>query len=100
VRGLEVFPEASLGFCRDECLAVAMIAACQHHICPAMRACAFALIESSSSVDRVIDTAQEFAEELAGLEEVLSLGSIVTAPGLVAVEPRAAGTPGSRQLAS
>ncbi len=31
------------GFCRDECLAVSMIAACQHNTCPAMRACAFAV---------------------------------------------------------
>jgi hypothetical protein len=100
VRGLEVFPESSVAFCRDECLAVAMIAACQHDICPAMRACAFAFIESSSSVDRVIDTAQAFAEELAGLQEVLSLGSIVTAPGLVAAEPRASGTLRGRQYAS
>jgi hypothetical protein len=58
------------------------------------------LIESSSSVDRVIDTAQAFAEELAGLQEVLSLGSIVTAPGLVANEPQASGTLRGRQYAS
>ena len=40
-------------FCRDECLAVSMIAACQHNTCPAMRACAFALIESSL-IDEVV----------------------------------------------
>ncbi len=36
-----------LHFCQDECVAIAMIAACQHHACPAMRACAFTLLGCS-----------------------------------------------------
>jgi len=36
-------------FCRDECIAIEMISACQHAACPAMRACAFALLGCSSA---------------------------------------------------
>jgi hypothetical protein len=78
-RTIEVFPADCRGFCKDECIAVSMIAACQHNTCPAMRACAFALIESSM-VDRVVQEAQTFADTLSSLEQRLSAGSIVTAP--------------------
>ncbi len=84
-REIEVFPEACSGFCRDECIAVSMIAACQHNTCPAMRACAFALVESSL-IDRVVGEAQAFADTLASLEQRLSPRSIVS----VAAAPRAA----------
>lgn len=66
------------GFCRDECLAVSMIAACQHNTCPAMRACAFALIESSL-IDEVVHHAETFALTMRGLDQVLSPGLIVNA---------------------
>lgn len=78
-REIDVFPEGCAGFCRDECLAVSMIAACQHNTCPALRACAFALMESSL-LDRVSEEAQAFANTLDSLETRLSPGSIVTAP--------------------
>jgi hypothetical protein len=78
-REIEVFPTDCPGFCRDECIAVSMIAACQHGTCPALRACAFALIEQPA-IDRVIGHAQAFADTMTGLEQVLSPGSIVTAP--------------------
>jgi hypothetical protein len=64
--------------CRDECLAVSMIAACQHNTCPAMRACAFALIESSL-IDEVVHHAESFAITMRGLDQVLSPGLIVNA---------------------
>lgn len=63
-------------FCRDECLAISMIAACQHQTCPAMRACAFALIEDSG-IDAVVDHAQAFADTLSALEQTLTPGAIV-----------------------
>lgn len=81
-RDIEVFHVACRSFCRDECVAVSMIAACQHHTCPAMRACAFALAESSMT-DEVLDNAQAFADALMGLDQVLSPASILLLPELV-----------------
>jgi len=78
-REIEVFPADCRGFCRDECIAVSMIAACQHHTCPAMRACAFALAETSL-IDSVVGEAQAFADAMASLDHMLSPASIVTAP--------------------
>jgi hypothetical protein len=78
-REIQVFSGSSRGFSLDECIAVAMIAACQHNTCPAMRACAFALIESSG-IETVIDEARAFADTLISLDQVLSRGSIMTTP--------------------
>lgn len=69
-------------FCRDECLAISMIAACQHQTCPAMRACAFALIEDSG-IDSVVGHAQTFADTLAALDQTLTTGAIMSAPDFV-----------------
>lgn len=77
-REIAVFPEGCSGFCRDECIAVSMIAACQHHTCPAMRACAFALA-GASLIDGVVGEAQGFADAMMGLDQVLSPRSIVAA---------------------
>lgn len=77
-REIEVCSGDCAGFCRDECLAVSMIAACQHNTCPAMRACAFALIESSL-IDEVVHHAESFAVTMRGLDQVLSPGLIVNA---------------------
>jgi hypothetical protein len=76
-RSIEVFPAACRSYCRDECMAVSMIAACQHQTCPAMRACAFALAESMC-LDEVLDTAQGFSRAMLGLDQVLAPGSIVS----------------------
>lgn len=84
-REIEVFPVACPGFCRDECIAVSMIAACQHNTCPALRASAFALVECSM-IDRVVDEAQAFADTMTGLEQRLSPHSIVA---IAAVTPAA-----------
>jgi hypothetical protein len=74
-RDIEVFPERCRSFCRDECIAIAMIAACQHNTCPAMRTCAFALVENAM-IDGVIEKAQAFADTLSSLEHRLSAASI------------------------
>ena len=58
-------------FCRDECVAVSMIAACQHNACPAMRACAYALI-GCSMIDEVVEVAECFAATMRGADQVLS----------------------------
>ena len=83
-REIEVFPLACRSFCRDECIAVSMIAACQHHTCPAMRACAFALADCSL-IDAVVQEAQSFADAMMSLDQVLSAQSIV--PAAAVMEP-------------
>jgi hypothetical protein len=80
-REIDVGSTSDGAFCRDECVAIAMIAACQHH-CPAVRACAFALIDTSS-VDRVVEHAHGFAQALMSLDQILSPASIVPIPALV-----------------
>ena len=72
------------GFCRNESLAVSMIAACQHNTCPAMRACAFALIENGG-VDEVLHHASTFALILRSLDKVVPASWIVNANAYVAV---------------
>jgi len=80
-REIETNPAACPGFCKDECLALAMIAACQHKTCPAMRACAFALIENSG-VEPVVDQSERFAMTLVAVDHVLSPNYIVNAAAL------------------
>ncbi|MFA5950972.1 MAG: hypothetical protein WC807_11890 [Hyphomicrobium sp.] len=81
--------------CRDECLAVSMIAACQHNTCPAMRACAFALIESSL-IDEVVHHAESFAVTMRGLDQVLPPNLIVNAAAYTAEPELAPGQSGRR----
>jgi hypothetical protein len=80
-RKIEVCATERCGLCRDECLAVSMIAACQHNTCPAMRACAFALVESSL-IDEVVHHAGSFAITMRGLDKVLAPALIVNAAAL------------------
>lgn len=75
---ISVRPLSACGFCRDECLAISMIAACQHNTCPAMRACAFALIENSM-VDEVLHHAGTYALTLRSVEHIVSPSWIVNA---------------------
>ncbi len=72
-RVLETAPADCAGFCRDECVAISMIAACQHHACPAMRACAFALL-GCSMIDEVVNVAEAFAATMREADQVLSPG--------------------------
>jgi hypothetical protein len=57
-------------FCRDECTAIAMIAACQHNACPAMRACAFSLL-GCSLIEEVVQGAESFAATMRDVDQVL-----------------------------
>jgi hypothetical protein len=87
-RELETSSDTCARFCRDECVAIAMIAACQHHACPAMRACAFALL-GCSMIDEVVEVAESFAKTLRSAEQVLSpasahAASLLTMPAATA----------------
>lgn len=77
-RDIKVCSDDCDALCRDECLAVSMIAACQHNTCPAMRACAFTLIESSL-IEEVVHNAESFAITMRGFDQVLSPALIVNA---------------------
>lgn len=79
---ISVLPLGARGFCRDESLAISMIAACQHNTCPAMRACAFALMETSL-VDEVLHHAGTFALTLRSVDAVVSPAWIVNANAFV-----------------
>lgn len=75
-RDVEVFPERCRSFCRDECIAVSLIAACQHETGDAARAAAFALVETPSIGD-VVEQARAFAGALDMLEHRLAPESIL-----------------------
>lgn len=77
-RDIAVYPNGSAGFCADECMAISMIAAAQHSVCPAMRACAYALI-GSNLVDNVVESAENFAHVLGDVGVQLAPGSIAYA---------------------
>lgn len=74
-RRIETFPPGCRGFCRDECVAISMIASCQHNACPALRACAFALL-GCPAIDEVVEGAESFAATLRSVSQVLSPTSI------------------------
>lgn len=70
-RKIEYSPVGCSGFCADECMAISLIAASQHHRCPAMRACALALT-GSDLVEPVLDAANVFADVLQEADQRLS----------------------------
>jgi hypothetical protein len=77
-RELVTAPNDCARFCHDERVAIAMIAACQHHVCPAMRACAFALL-GCSMIEEVVDVAEDFAQAMREAQQILSPASAQTA---------------------
>jgi hypothetical protein len=84
-RDLETADVDCDGFCRDECIAIEMISACQHHACPAMRACAFALL-GCSMIDEVVQGAESFAATMRGADQVLP-PSYTHGSSLLAITP-------------
>ena len=74
-RKIEYYPVGCAGFCADECMAISLIAASQHHRCPAMRACALALT-GSELVEPVIDAANAFADVLQDANQRLSQDAV------------------------
>lgn len=85
-RRIETLPAGCPGFCRDECLAISIIAASQHGACPALKACAFALL-ASSEVCATLDAATSLADRLRDAGQVLSLDSVCNAAALVPERP-------------
>lgn len=79
-RRIEIYPSPCSVFCKDECLAVSMVAASQHDLCPALRACAFALVEITDIQDVVASTLS-FGDTLRQLDIVLSPRAVVNATG-------------------
>ena len=77
-RCVEINPLEACEFCRDECLAISLIAASQHQTCPAMRACAFALIDSSL-MDDVLHHTDTFAVTMRSYDKIVSPEWIVNA---------------------
>lgn len=75
-RKIDVSAPACSSFCRDECLAVTMIAACQHDACPALRACAFALVDSAM-IGEVECEAEGFATVLRSMNQMLSPATLM-----------------------
>lgn len=74
-RKIEYYPFGCAGFCADERMAISLIAASQHHRCPAMRACALALT-GSDLVEPVIDAANAFADALQEANQRLSQDAV------------------------
>ncbi|MEM7192908.1 MAG: hypothetical protein AAF405_08630 [Pseudomonadota bacterium] len=87
-RTIEYNDLSSKRFCADECMAMSLIAASQHHRCPAMQACAHALTGSDTTIDPVIDAANAFADALQEADFCLSQATVAA---LVASEARARG---------
>ncbi len=77
-RDIQVYPTGCLGFCRDECLAISMIAACQHGANPALQAAACALI-GSPDIGDALSGAQTFATGLKNANQILDAASICPA---------------------
>lgn len=77
-RPIEINEMESCEFCRDECLAISMIAASQHKTCPALRACAFAILESCELEEALFHT-EAFAIAMSAQGRRLSPGWIANA---------------------
>jgi hypothetical protein len=70
-REIETYPAGCRNFCRDECVAVAMVAASQHNVCPALRACTSALL-GCANLDDVMHETDTLAATLSALDQRLS----------------------------
>ena len=82
-RRIETYPFGCAGFCRDEWIAISMIAASQHNHCPALRACAFALV-GTSDIDAMLDEAADFASKLSSVDQHLSQSMICNVAAIAA----------------
>jgi hypothetical protein len=75
-RPIETWPPGCRGFCRDEQIAIAMVAASQHRCCPALQMCAATLIGCDEQTDEVIAAAGEFAWSLLAADQRLAAASL------------------------
>jgi hypothetical protein len=74
-RDLKVLDAGTPGFCRDECVAMAVVAAHQHKACPALQACAMTLLECEPRSD-LAELSGSLAEQLSKADHVLSPGAM------------------------
>lgn len=77
-RNIHVQAPGCSGFCRDECLAISMIAACQHDARDALRASTTALI-GCDDIGDALTGAQKFAGGLRAVNQILSADSVCPA---------------------
>jgi hypothetical protein len=56
LREIALMPPHCQAFCRDECLAVTLVAASEHRACPALRVCAQVLL-GAAMIEPVLDAA-------------------------------------------
>jgi hypothetical protein len=85
-RRIEVLPKGCPGLCRDECLAVSIIAASQLGACPALKACVFALIDCNN-IETCIATAGTFSTALYQAGQSLPPDVVCNALALLPPEP-------------
>ena len=86
-RRIEIYPAGCARFCRDECIAISVIAACQQEGCPALRACAQALT-GTDAIEPMLTEARAYAGCLLDAGQRLSPGVIceINAASAVACE--------------
>lgn len=70
-RDIQVLEADAPCYCRDECVAMAVIASYQHRACPALQACAITLLGCEPS-DDVADLSCMVADRLTTAAQVLS----------------------------
>lgn len=70
-RDLHVLEAASHCFCRDECIAMALVAAHQHQACPALQACAMTLL-CCDPRDELTALTGSLADRLAAANQLVS----------------------------
>ncbi len=85
-RRIEVLPKGCPGLCRDECLAVSIIAAAQLGSCPALKACVYALIHGGN-VEACIAAAGTFSTALQDAGQSLPPDVVCNALALMPGEP-------------
>ena len=81
-RDLDYYPVGCKGYCHDECMAISLVAAAQHDRCPAMRACAFALL-GSEELDPIMSATAAFGSVMRSSGQLLSVDSVGNAAGVV-----------------
>jgi hypothetical protein len=63
LREIELLPPECPSFCRDECLAVTLVAASEHHACPAIKVCAQLLL-GAADIEAVLSAAHSLKSTL------------------------------------
>ena len=86
-RNIEISPPGCRSFCRDECLAISIIAACQHDARHALTASAAALT-GSEDIGDTLNGAQALAAALRGAKQMLCAESVCPATCALRAERR------------